>query len=114
MENIRSQQSQYDAETYNIDWDEVKAGKAAAMPGTWVYAAQQDKVVVFFSVSLSSGDEGQMARDPSFFLYNIFLLNEHCCLCWSDLKLQGQKQDIGMRVYMEKQHDSEVLEIPMA
>jgi hypothetical protein len=36
LEHISSQQRKYDAPTYNIDWDEVKTGKAAGMPGGWV------------------------------------------------------------------------------
>lgn len=36
LEHISSQQSKYDTKTYNIDWEEVKTGKAAGMPGRWV------------------------------------------------------------------------------
>ena len=36
LEHISSQQSKYDTQKYNIDWDEVKRGKAAGMPGGWV------------------------------------------------------------------------------
>lgn len=36
LEHISSQQRKYDSRTYNIDWDEVKTGKAAGMPGGWV------------------------------------------------------------------------------
>ena len=36
VEHISSQQRKYDAKAYNIDWEEVKTGKAAGMPGGWV------------------------------------------------------------------------------
>ena len=36
LEHISSQQRKYNAKTYNIDWEEVKTGKAAGMPGGWV------------------------------------------------------------------------------
>ena len=36
LEHLSSQQKRYDAKTYNIDWEEVKAGQAAGMPGGWV------------------------------------------------------------------------------
>lgn len=36
LEHISSQQRKYSAKTYNIDWEDVKAGKAAGMPGGWV------------------------------------------------------------------------------
>lgn len=36
LEHLSSQQTRYDADTYNIDWEEVKAGRAAGMPGGWV------------------------------------------------------------------------------
>ena len=36
LEHLNSQQRRYDAKTYNIDWEEVKAGQAAGMPGEWV------------------------------------------------------------------------------
>lgn len=36
LKHISSQQRKYDSQTYNIDWEEVKTGKAAGMPGGWV------------------------------------------------------------------------------
>lgn len=36
LEHLSSQQSKYNTETYNINWEQVKSGQAAGMPGGWV------------------------------------------------------------------------------
>ena len=54
LEHISSQQRKYDSRTYNIDWDEVKTGKAAGMPGGWV----SQKIlycIIIYSCKFSSG-----------------------------------------------------------
>ena len=43
LEHISSQQSKYDTQKYNIDWDEVKRGKAAGMPGGWVSSNRESE-----------------------------------------------------------------------
>lgn len=36
QEHIADQQQMYAGPDYNINWEEVKEGKAAGMPGAWV------------------------------------------------------------------------------